>query len=396
MMRKLGPKRVVKLVLIPLYALVFPVVRRLPRTDRIWAFGRQPGLGDGPLALLLHARQQDPDRTYVWLAGGPDDLRRGAAHDILVVPKRSLRGLWFTLRAAVVVVTHGLGDVNRLGTPGAYIVQLWHGSPLKRIGLDTRMTAQLPSGLRNKLGDWAYGRVQRRVNAGWSMVVASSDLTARRLASAFGLAPDRVVVTGDPRTDALLTETSPAPETREVLYAPTWRDGQGDPAVPSSGDWARLRALLLEHQARLVIRSHPHGSGDYSGYRQHPDWETWVRISEPGREPDVMTLLACTDVLITDYSAVAMDYSLTERPIVFFAPDLQEFSRTRGLYEDYLEFTGGLAVTSWEGVTEQLAAIFAKDSPGTLDLVRALKQRYHAFADGRNTERVYQRIVNRA
>ena len=44
------------------------------------------------------------------------------------------RGWWATARAGVVVVTHGQGDVNRYATSGAFLVQLWHGIPLKRIG----------------------------------------------------------------------------------------------------------------------------------------------------------------------------------------------------------------------------------------------------------------------
>ena len=47
--------------------------------------------------------------------------------------KRSLRGFWLTARAGVVVITHGFGDVNRYAVSDAFIVQLWHGIPLKRI-----------------------------------------------------------------------------------------------------------------------------------------------------------------------------------------------------------------------------------------------------------------------
>ena len=48
---------------------------------------------------------------------------------------------------AVVVVTHGFGDVNRYAVTGAFVVQLWHGIPLKRIGLDSAETLRPPAAL---------------------------------------------------------------------------------------------------------------------------------------------------------------------------------------------------------------------------------------------------------
>ena len=46
-------------------------------------------------------------------------------------------------------------------------------------------------------------------------------------------------------------------------------------------------------------------------------------------------LLCCADVLITDYSSVFFEFLLMDKPIIFFAPDYDIYSQSRGFYLDY-------------------------------------------------------------
>ena len=48
-----------------------------------------------------------------------------------------------------------------------------------------------------------------------------------------------------------------------VLYAPTWRDGEPDPAQPTEAEAERIAAALESLGARLLVRSHPLGEGAY-------------------------------------------------------------------------------------------------------------------------------------
>src|SRR5690606_5992643 len=104
----------------------------------------------------------------------------------------------------VVVVTHGFGDVNRYAVSGAFVVQLWHGIPLKRIGLDSPETLRPPTlltrvpGVRSLIARF-YRSAARRIR----VLPAASHLVRGRLESAFGLPDERVPVTGEPRVDVL-------------------------------------------------------------------------------------------------------------------------------------------------------------------------------------------------
>ncbi|EAC7342228.1 glycosyl transferase family 2, partial [Listeria monocytogenes] len=59
-------------------------------------------------------------------------------------------------------------------------------------------------------------------------------------------------------------------------------------------------------------------------------------------------VLIVTDILITDYSSVIYDYSILNRPIIFYAYDLEAYSLERNFYHDYLEFVPGPVVATTE------------------------------------------------
>ena len=120
----------------------------MPRSRDEWVFGCGAGIGDGALALWDVVAAEG--RPAVWLVGSTREQTDAAARGIPSFPKNSLRGLWRTARARVVVVTHGFGDVNRYAVSGAFVVQLWHGIPLKRIGLDSPETLRLPGALEGR------------------------------------------------------------------------------------------------------------------------------------------------------------------------------------------------------------------------------------------------------
>ncbi len=51
--------------------------------------------------------------------------------------------------------------------------------------------------------------------------------------------------------------------------------------------------------------------------------------------PDTNDLLHVTDLLVTDYSSIIYEYSLLDRPMVFFAYDKDVYAATRGFHRDY-------------------------------------------------------------
>ncbi|UTT61775.1 CDP-glycerol glycerophosphotransferase family protein [Microcella humidisoli] len=398
----------------PLYALGALAAVLVPRSPRRWVFASGIGLGEGALALLALTAEREPERHLTWLASDRAELAAARARGLRALPKRGPRGLWATLRAGVVVVTHGFGDVNRFGVSGARVVQLWHGIPLKRLHLDTGAALRLP--LIGSLP--GVGRLMaalyRRAGAQIALFPVSSELVAARIRSAFGLPASRVIVTGDPRDDVLLAGTpearrstaralvsaalvtaggAPLPDASPVvLYAPTWRDGAVDAAIPTPAEWSQIAAWADRTGATLLIRSHPLGAGSYAeGAAGSP------RIRLLGRDAltDVTPALPALDALVTDYSSIAFDAAIAGVPSVFFAPDLASYLATRGLYQPYREFSGGEPATTWVETLERLEAVLG-GGPARDDALRHaawLRDEVVDHLDGRATERVLEAIL---
>ncbi|WP_406249574.1 CDP-glycerol glycerophosphotransferase family protein [Microbacterium sp. M] len=397
-----GTGNAAKLLRIPLYAAGRIAALLIPRGSR-WVFGCGAGIGDGALALWRVAT--DAGHDAVWLTSSAREDDDAAALGIRTIRKQSLAGWWATARAGVLVVTHGFGDVNRYGGGGAFTVQLWHGIPLKRIGLDSPATTQVPpvpgAGVLRSLIGRLYRSSARRID----VLPAASDRARGRLESAFGLGDDRVVVTGEPRVDVLSTGTAAerraaasgvlssagvdVPEgARAILYAPTWRDGAPDPAVPSAAEWVRIITMLERRNAVLLVRSHPLGEGGYA-----PPLPTGrVRMLGSTVLADVTGALPAIDVLITDYSSLAYDVGLLAMPVVHLAPDTADYARTRGFYGRLDEVTGGDEASCWDDVLDQLDPLLADEDVFAARAARsaALSERMHEYRDGHNTDRVYR------
>lgn len=396
-----------KVLAIPIYGLGRVASVLVPRSRTLWVFGSGGGFGEGSLALLLHARAADPALRLVWLARDQRDADAAANLDIASARVGTPRGFWLTLRARVIVITHGFGDANRFGEHGAFVVQLWHGIPFKHIHLDTAETLRVPVLSRFDFARRAIRAAYVRSTKAIQLFPTASPVVAARIRTAFGLPPERVVVTGDPRDDVLATQTREGARVavaevlgvaslpaRLLLYAPTWRDGAEDPLIPREQDWTQLVQYLEASDSLLLIRSHPLGAGDYSvGTTRSPR----IRMFGSNLQSDITPLLPAMDALITDYSSIAFDYALVGGPMVFLAPDRDAYWSTRGSYEPFPEFSGGFDATDWPGVVTLLRERDSDAATARLmtEHSRRLADRVHSFRDGGNTGRVFDEIRRR-
>jgi len=400
-----------KVLGLPLYALGALVSLFVPRTADVWVVGCGIGLGEGALPVYRAARQRVGTSTrVVWMARTEAELTEASELGFDAILKDSWRGFWTTLRAGVIVVTHGFGDVNRYATRGAFVVQLWHGPPFKHLHLDSPSTYSVSVLPDIPLVRRLIGTAYRRAGQGIGLFPVSSERLRPSIASAFAVAPERIVVTGDPRDDVLLAGSLEQriadarqrlnaavpnlPSGTVVLFAPTWRDGAADPTVPTDEEWEAIAAWLDTNDATMLVRVHPLGRGDYAtGVAHSPR----IRLMGPDALRDVNSVLWAVDVLVTDYSSMVFDYAIVGRPVVFFTPDLVEYTSSRGFYLPFEQFTGGRAVLTWSAALERLSEALAEDESGPAHRHAAhLRDMFFDKPDGRATERVLDAIMSRA
>ena len=236
----------------------------------------------------------------------------------------------------------------------------------------------------------------------------ASERVKPSIVSGFGVDPENVVVTGDPRDDVLLAGDEPTrradarsrldravpdlpASARVVLLAPTWRDGGADPTVPTASEWDAIAAWLEQHDAVLLVRTHPLGRGSYAA---GPARSERIRVLGADLMRDVNPVLWAVDAVITDYSSIVFDFALVGRPVVFYAPDLADYASMRGYYLPFEEFTGGRAVTTWADALERLGEALAEDANGPAHRhARHLREEFFDVLDGRAGLRVLDEIL---
>lgn len=228
----------------------------------------------------------------------------------------------------------------------------------------------------------------------YDYAIANSDFYKGVYAQAFNLPEENVLVTGIPNNDKIfddhfvqdtkvrLLEKYPVLANKKVItYAPTFRGRISTYFKEAKIDLARVHQALGEDYV-IIYKAHPLISG--SAYENNPH----VLFIE---EEPISSIFCVTDVLITDYSAIAVDWMVFDKPIIAYVPDFKSYSKKPGLTIDYLqEFPG--AVTFNEG--ELIQALQATEST-SYQKERALffKKTYN-YCDGKATERVLKVIEN--
>ncbi len=105
---------------------------------------------------------------------------------------------------------------------------------------------------------------------------------------------------------------------------------------------------------------------------------------------DINDLYIASDLLITDYSSVFFDYSILERPIIFYMYDLEHYANEmRGFYLSLDELPGPIVQTEDDLIKE----IKTADGWKVNDKYREFVKRFNPYEDGNSSKRVLARII---
>jgi len=237
---------------------------------------------------------------------------------------------------------------------GQTYLNTWHGTPLKKMGYD--------------IGDPAsrVANVLRNFLAADFLLSANTFMTERLYESAHrlgGIYAGTVIEEGYPRIDhqfadvatiashrATLEEAGIAIGDREViLYAPTWK---GTSFTKPDDDIIELAARLDEldrliDTTRYVVLLKTH---QVVHHLAHTVPGLAARLI-PNTMP-TNSLLAFTQVLVTDYSSIFFDFLATGRPMIFLTPDIAQYSDYRGFYLESAEWPGAVVSSIAEVAAE--------------------------------------------
>lgn len=272
---------------------------------------------------------------------------------------------------------------------GQQICQLWHGAgAYKKFAFSREANAS--EHIKIHTGYKRYAKA-----------IVSAESIRSCYAEAFSIPLERVKATGIPRTDIFfdqgyierkeqeLRQRYPMIQGKKViLFAPTYR---GTQVRDAAYDFEKLDLAYLYQRlhgdyvflfkwhpaAYNNLKAHETAAYDLSGY---PDF--YLDVSE---FRDINDLLLIADTLITDYSSVIFEYLLTNKPIIYYVHDLDEYEGGRGLYFPFSDYVYGDVVKTLPELVDSIRAENMAEEQRAAFCERFMKE-----CDGKSTEKTCQ------
>lgn len=354
-------------------------------------FGKQ--YSDNPRAIYETIQSEYPDFECIWSADR-QNLQVFETNRIPHVKRFSIKWLLLMPRARFWIFNTRIPKWLPKPKHTTY-VQTWHGTPLKKIGLDiddVHMTGVTTD---------TYKRDLIIETGFWDVLISPNRYSSDIFRHAFHF-NKTLLESGYPRNDVLFRENDDAtirrlknqlhlpPDKKVVLYAPTWRDDQ----VTQSGRYTLDLKLDLDAMQRalgqdyvLLLRLHylvaTHlDVSDYEGF-----------VFDLSGHEDIRDLYLVSDVLITDYSSVFFDYANLKRPILFFMYDLEAYRDTlRGFYFDIEKEAPGPIVKTTQGLIDEMNRLDEVDFVQS-ERFQKFYERFCGLEDGQAAKRVADQLL---
>ena len=237
----------------------------------------------------------------------------------------------------------------------------WHGTPMKKMGSDIGE------------GNTSFGN---KGENHYDVMMSQGHFETDVFSRSFRIPKERFLEAGLPRNDILANYTE---EYRQairsklgirddqtvILYAPTFREYDKDAnlgvVMAPPMDLKKWQRELGDKYVLLM--------------RAHYEVSRVMQIEENAfvwnmtDYPDLNDLYIAADVLISDYSSVFFDYSITGKPMLHFCYDYDKYSSKRGMYFDIREKVNG-------GTTEDQVIELIKNIDGAAE-----RKKTEAFRD---------------
>lgn len=335
------------------YALKSPFLKIKPNTVLFSSFGGQ--YNDNPKYVSIKLHEDCPDIEQIWVISkkgkelpppyariveyGTEAYFKAIYECKVIVDNHSgVRSSKYP-KSIIFSVWHKFLSRRR---SGQLSISTWHGTPIKKIMMDEPNARQL----YNYYSSTNY-------------VVAGCTYTRDKLMCSLDN-KDEIKMYGTPRNDIFfgsnrikeLKQKLGLPQDKKVaLFAPTFRNSIEKSGLIQMKD-LNLSLLCEKLSSKFggewcfVFRAHNLVISQINMKEIDPSGKI---VINGNMHDDMAEYLACTDVLINDYSSSMFDFALTQKPCFLYTPDLVEYSsEERGLYMDIRELPFPLSLTTAE------------------------------------------------
>ena len=263
------------------------------------------------------------------------------------------------------------------------IVQLWHAP-----GASKKFGASVDLKSRDIL---------KRISDNTDYLIVTSTSIIPYYSQAFQMPENKILPLGLPRldyyfekhdTDKLkedfLRKYNVSGDKKIILYAPTFRDEEKFNNVFNYLDVVRFNRELGDEYV-LALRLHPKIKNFF-----RPDTApegNYIDVSDYESEQELMLI---SDILITDYSSIMIEYSVLNKPSIFFTYDLDEYlANERGFYYDFKSTVPGPIVYT----SDELIDVVKNEKFDKSKIADFVKSQFDEI-DGHSSERIVNFLIN--
>lgn len=235
-------------------------------------------------------------------------------------------GLLALYRSKYIFHSQGMGRAQFKSWYGQSVINIWHGTPLKSIGLNIKSNSK------------------KNIENYDDYCLVSSNYFKEIYMESFGYKAKQLVVAGNPRNDYLYKyinlyeKFGISASYKIILFMPTFRNSNNNQFRDSNISFPILKeenidilnSKLVELEQYLVIKPHPYQMNELIFNKEYTNILILTDEKLDELEIRLYTLLGNCDLLITDYSSVFFDFLLMNKPIAFTIPDIEEYKKKRG------------------------------------------------------------------
>ncbi|WP_214721915.1 CDP-glycerol glycerophosphotransferase family protein [Exiguobacterium sp. s192] len=370
--------------------LLYRLFQKLPVQKNLVLFESFLGRGysDNPKALYQMLKTQRPELTLVWIFA-----KEPTADVKAVCPNWVLRNspkYYYYMARAQYWIFNTRQPLSLKKRRATTYLQTWHGTPLKRLGLDMEEVHMAGTTTEQYKKNF-YQQAQE-----WDYLLSPNTYSSEIFKRAFGFS-GTLLESGYPRNDLLYApdrnqqaetikrKLDVPPNKKVILYAPTWRD---DEFVTKGQYRFNLQLDLQQMQERLgqdyivLLRMH------YL-IAEHLDLDAYAGFAyDVSSYGDIAELYLISDLLITDYSSVFFDFAHLNRPMLFFTYDLEKYASVlRGFYFDFEAVVPGPLLKESNQVIDYIKDIETQ-SKQYADKYKVFQEQFCGLDDGKASQRV--------
>lgn len=296
-------------------------------------------ISDSPFYILKELlSREDADKYEIYYSTNPQDYethKKFIEANNIPVKLVSITSYKYlkVLATAKYLINNSSFPVYFIKKDEQVYLQTWHGTPLKTLGKQMRKGIESMYNVQHNFLQATY-------------LMHPNEFTKNAIMEDYNLNPlytGKVALSGYPR-NSIFMDKEKAKEVRKQLgledkvvyaYMPTWR-GTSNHSVNQNAYGREVTKMMqyldknLKDNQILYVNFHPILKnsiqlGDYKHIKSFP------------AEVDKYEFLNSVDALITDYSSVFFDFSVTRKPIILYMYDYDKYMSDRGTYFDIKE-----------------------------------------------------------